>query len=132
MSNSKQMRELMKNPKAMMDFQTRGLLPKMRKPIKTPLWELLNAIPARDRMSMRGIRLSPKLGYQNGTVFETAEHLFRWLGGNGELGPRETLPSESYAIRSFRKKLTLDDVKSHCAQVPSWWAHRGEPKGPGL
>lgn len=92
MSSSKIMHKLATDSKAMMEFKTRGRLPRMRDPLKTPLWELLNKIPVRDRMAMELVTLSPKLGYNIKSDFRNAEMLFQWLGGRSQMLSTSTLP----------------------------------------
>jgi len=117
--NSKIMKELATNPRAQMRFQTTGQVPRLRDPLDTPLRQLLLTMSPRDRIQYRGIRLSPKLGYQNSQQFQNGEQLFRWLGGSDQLLERQTLPSEAWAIRSFQKRLTRADLAEHCAQAPA-------------
>lgn len=132
MSSSKIMNKLAKDPRAMMKFQTTGQLPRMRDPLSTPLLELLKKISPRDRMAMEGVQLSPKLGYNNGTLFKSAEHLFQWLGGHTQRGEWETLPSESFAIRSFQKRLSLDDLKQATGRWPEYLDRRHGSSGPSF
>lgn len=118
MSNAKIVKHLATNPKAMMDFQAKGKLPTLREALETPLLRLLKKVPYRARTRIEGIRLSPKLGYQSNAEFRNAEMLFKWLGGYGQLGQWETLPSESMAIKTFNKALSLDDLKAHARSFP--------------
>lgn len=118
MSQGKIMKRLATNPKAMIDAETRGKLPGLREPLETPLLRLLKKVPPRDRVRISGIKLSPKLGYQSAAEFRNAEMLFKWLGGYGQLGDWETLPSESIAMKAFCKVLTLEDLKAHSKQFP--------------
>lgn len=118
MSQGKIMKHLATNPKAMMDFQTRGKLPTLREVRETPLLRLLKKLSPRSRMMIRGVRLGPHLGYRSVTQFDNAETLFNWLGGYGQLGSWETLPSESMAIQSFGKALTLNDLKEASTTFP--------------
>lgn len=118
MSQSKIMKRLATNPKAMMEFQARGKMPRLREALETPLLRLLKSMAPRDRVRFQGVKLSPKLGYQSNAEFRDAEILFRWLGGHGQMGEWETLPSETVAIRSFNKPLTLQDLKAHCQSFP--------------
>lgn len=118
--NGKMSKYLMTHPKAMMDYQATRRLPQVRKPLNTPLRELLMSMGPRERMQYRGIRLSPKLGYNGNMRFDNGEQLLNWLGSPyEELIGQESLPSESWAIRNFRQKLTKEDLASHCAQSPN-------------
>jgi len=113
--NSKQAKWIATHPKAMMDFQARGKLPRMFRP-ESPLISLLDSIHPRDRACIRGVRLSPALGYQCGHQFHTAEQLYRWLKPQPEMIEGEPFPAESFRNKAFRKRLTLEDLKPHCAK----------------
>lgn len=118
--NSKTLNKLMKRPHEFQKAMLNGGRVATRKPEQTPLLMLLRQIPPRLRMEFKGIRLSPKLGYNTGMPFANAHQLYRWLGGEEtELLASERLPSESYAIRSFRGPLSLETLASHCASAPS-------------
>lgn len=119
MSQSKIMKRLAANPKAMMNFQTRGTLPKMREAYETPLLRLLKRLSPRVRMQITGVKIGPHLGYRCDHQFRNAELLFKWLGGYGQLGEWETLPSESLSINNFGKALTMDDLKKASATFPN-------------
>lgn len=116
--NSKIMKELATNPRAHMDVQATGRLPRLRYPLQTPLLQLLKSMGPRERGQYRGVRVSPDIGYQCKHEFPTAEHLFRWLGGNEQILERKSIPGESFAIRNFRKTLTVDDLKAHSQIYP--------------
>ena len=113
-----QSKYLMRNAKALMDFQLTGRLPSIRKPLETPLWVCLNDIPPRLRAVIVGIKLNPALGYNCNYQFNTAEQLFQYLGGNNDLIEHQSLPSERYAIRAFQKVITLDDILENAASYP--------------
>lgn len=114
----KQMRYLIKNPQAMMKFQATGVLPQTRKAPSSPLIDLLEKLPPRLRLQIRGVRLHPHLGYQTSMQFHNAEQLFRWLRPERELVGNETTPSESYRNKGFVKKLTLEELREFCASWP--------------
>jgi len=116
--NSKIAHRLATNPKAHMDLVSKGKMPKMREPSKSPLWLLLNSLGSSELGKIQGIRLGPELGYESSMVFGNGHQLFRWLGGRQSLGDWENLPAESMEIRAFHKKLTLEDLKKHCAKGP--------------
>lgn len=118
MSQSKIMKRLATNPKAMMDFQSRGTLPKMRDAYETPLLRLLKKLSPRMRMEIQAVKLGPHLGYRCDHQFRNAEMLFKWLGGYGQLGEWETLPSESLAIKNFGKVLSVEDLKRASTSFP--------------
>ena len=111
----KQMRHLMRRPQAMMRHQMTGQLPRMVRP-SSPLIDLLERIPPRERVHYRGVQLHPELGYLCNMRFHTLEQLFRWLKPSNQLIEGESWPAESYRDKRFRRVLTRDDLKRHCAR----------------
>jgi hypothetical protein len=79
---------------------------------------LLETIPPRLRLRIRGVRLSPALGYQTGRQFHTAEQLLKWLKPDQQMLQDRSWPAESFRHKGFRKTLTLDDLKAHSAAWP--------------
>jgi hypothetical protein len=125
----KQIQYLARNPRAYLQFQATGRLPATVRP-SSPLITLLEAIPPRLRMQIRGVRLSPDLGYLNGMQFHTVEQLLRWLKPGAEMLVSESWPAESCRDKRFRRRLTLKDLKPHCASWPDervWAAFRISP-----
>lgn len=127
MSQGKIIKHLATNPKAMMDFQARGRLPKFRDVRETPLLRLLKKISPRTRVRIRGVKLGSNLGYHCDQIFDNAELLFKWLGGYGQIGDWETLPSESMAIQSFGKSLSLNDLKEASRSFPEKLVKKENP-----
>ncbi|WP_221072344.1 hypothetical protein [Vibrio alfacsensis] len=115
---SRAIRHLMHNPNALMRFHQTGEMPRPRDAPASPLRELLDRIPPRYHPLFRGIVLSPKLGFSRPVQFQTASQLYRWLGHNQKLFGNESLPYMSHQIRSFRERLTVDDLIAHCASTP--------------
>ncbi|MDD3575467.1 MAG: hypothetical protein PHT38_01125 [Halothiobacillus sp.] len=115
--NSKQMRYITRNPRALMEFQTTGRLPRMKR-LDSPLIRLLEQYTPRQRMQMRGVRLHPDLGYQTGMQFHTGEQLYRWVKPSAEVLECENIPAESYRNKRFNRELTEDDLRKHCASLP--------------
>lgn len=107
-----QIKALARSPKAQMDYMLRGKLPNTYTP-KSPLIELLENIPPRERLQFQGIRMSPKLGYETNQIFNNAEQLLRWLKPQQHM--TQPCPAESRKIQSFDKQLTIADLKSHCS-----------------
>lgn len=110
--NSKQARFLARNPRAMMQYKATGRLPQPFRP-SSPLIELLETMSPRERVELRGIRLSPALGYQTGQTFANAEQLYRFVKPQAEMSESEPFPAESMRIKRFAKRLTIDDLKEH-------------------
>jgi hypothetical protein len=108
---------MMRSPRAMMDFQLRGRLPDMVTP-SSPLITLLRSIPPAKRVRIRGIRLHPDLGYQCTMQFHNGEQLLNWLAPNDYLRP-DSWPAESFRIKQFSRRLTVEDLKVRCADWPN-------------
>lgn len=102
---------LMRSGKAMNDFKTTGRLPVLTYPDRTPLWILLNSLSPMERFNLKGVTLSPKLGYRCNITFNTGEQLFAWLGGKSKKCGLQSYPCDSYSIKLFNKRLTLSDLK---------------------
>jgi hypothetical protein len=117
--NSKILSRLAKTPRDMMVFQASSRLPKVKAPQKTPLWELLNSMNPRERSRYISVQLSPELGYNSFQKFNTGEHLFRWLGGNQQIGEWESNPSEGRVIRGFSKRLSKVDLETASVNHPA-------------
>jgi hypothetical protein len=109
MKNS-QIKYMMRNPKSLMEHQMTGRLPSVRKPTRTPLWTLLDSMTPRQRIDIKGVVLSPKLGYQCNIQFGSAEQLFDYLGGHTEIVGNSRLPSEERIMAGFNKKLQISDL----------------------
>lgn len=116
--SQKQMRQLATSPSAMARFRMTGELPRTVTP-SSPLIDLLEAIPPQVRLQMRGVRLSPRLGYLSGVQFHNAEQLMKWLKPDRQMLANQSWPAESQRDKRFRKTLALEDLKAHCASWPS-------------
>jgi hypothetical protein len=102
-------KRLMSSPKAMMDFQLRGKLPRLVNRPKSPLHQLLSSMTPMERSRFGPVKLSPKLGY-NSSLTLNCEQMLRWLGGNEPFGEWEHRQCDSCRIASFTKKLTISDL----------------------
>lgn len=101
---------MFKNGKEIMDFHLLGKLPANRKRIfKSPLINLLSKIPPRELLLYKGIRLSSKVGYTNGNVWSNGAILLRWL--KSDVG-------DSWRIKQFSKRLTIEELRFHCRLAP--------------
>lgn len=109
-----QLRQLMRNPKAMMDYQMYGRVPRGERP-DSPLITLLERYTPHDRLRIRGIRIA-SLGYTNSHLWQNAEQLYRWLKPSNEVFG--SYPAGSYQKASFRKRLTPDDLKAASMHYP--------------
>lgn len=113
--NARQAKWIARHPKAQMEYRVSGKVPRIIYP-NSPLIRLLESMGPRDRLAIRVVRLSPRLGYQTGQQFHTAEQLYRWLKPSSEMIEGEPFPAESFRIKSFLRPLTLADLKAHSAQ----------------
>lgn len=114
--NSDQMKKLIRSPMAMMRYQTTGQLPKGIKP-KSPLITLLESINPADRGRIVGVRVGSELGYNGTRQFHTAAQALRWIKPKEEVF--DSFPAESWIIRQFHRRLTIDDLADHCANMPA-------------
>lgn len=100
---TEQIKHMIRNPKAVMDYHMKGKLPNAIRPT-SPLISYLESIAPRDRQNIKNVRLSPKLGYQSGAQFRNAEQMLRYLK------PRDYVvgnwPAESVRIKAFNTKIT--------------------------
>ncbi len=116
--NSRQLRKIATNPRAMMRFQATGKPPEMWNP-DSPLTRLLENMSVRERLQMRAVRLNTGLGYTGDHLFHNAEQLLKWLKPPGGLVEGESCPAESRRIKSFRQQLTLNDLIDATQHVPA-------------
>lgn len=115
--HSKQIRELMRSPKAQIQHQLTGLPPRLITP-DSPLIRLLEQCSVRQRIAIRGVTISPDLGYSSGPRFDNAEQLYRWLKPSAQMLESETWPAEARRIKIFSRHLTEHDLKKACT---SWF-----------
>ncbi|WP_028492617.1 hypothetical protein [Thioalkalivibrio sp. ALE19] len=112
-------RYMMRHPRAMMRFQTQGETPHRVK-LQSPLINLLRRIPAPIRAQMRGVSVHPDLGYRTQAQFHTAEQLLRWLAPDSEVFEGEVPPSERMRDPRFTRPLTLDDLRPFVSDWPEY------------
>jgi hypothetical protein len=102
---SVQIKAMMRNPKAQMDYQLTNKLPDAVCP-SSPLIAFLESISPRERLRLRNIKLSTKLGYQSNANFSNGQLMLnylkpsKWVVGNW--------PAKSCQITNFRGTVTLD------------------------
>lgn len=124
MATTKQIQHMMRHPAEYMRFRATGQLPKGIVP-KSPLLDILNRIPPRDRARMLGFEIDPGLGYAGRRQFQTVEQAMRWLAPDSEVFG--SFPAESWRIKGFSARLSFDDVAAHCASVPDDVLRRHRP-----
>lgn len=113
---NRELNHLMRNPKALMEFNATGRYPRARRTVSTPLRELLESIPRYDWPKYKGIKLSRAMGFRCSARFSSLCQLYTWLGGNNEVVGNKQMPYESLVIRSV-KSVTIDTLIAHCSKV---------------
>lgn len=117
MTSPKQLRHIATNPEAYIRFQMTGKLPAVVRPA-SPLITLLEALTARERMAITGLKVNECLGYFNSRQFHTAEAALRWLKPASEMLESQSWPAESYRIKRFIDNIYLDALVANAARVP--------------
>lgn len=113
---SKVIRELARNPQALMKFQATGRLPREHRP-SGPLYDLLKAISPRDLGRLEGLTVGPALGYSGSRQFSYGSQALRWVAPPGD--NFHPWPSESWKMGNFSRRLYIEDLLDCCAKVPS-------------
>lgn len=112
------------NPNVQQQYFRTGKLPTDdHQRVKTPLIALINSIPPRDRLLIKGIQIGPSLGYTRTLQFHNAAQLHNWLCPSHGGGTA----ANASADRRFSRTLTIDDLSSCCSDLPAhvardWWA----------
>lgn len=114
---NKQMHYLATHPHAHAKFLMTGRVPR-EITLSSPLIDLLESLHPRERQSIRGVRLSPALGYQSRQQFHNAEQLYRWIKPAPRVLESTPVPAESVRIKRFHRKLTLNDLRKQSASWP--------------
>lgn len=113
-----QIKAMMKSPQKLMRFHLTGKPPMERKAPLTPLLALINTIPIRQWHCYVGVTVDKSLGFNGSRQFNTLHQAALWLGRRAILIDNQTMPYQSWAIRGFNKKLTLDDLNAKCSKHP--------------
>ncbi len=116
MATAKQLHLLATRPSAYARFVTTGRLPRGVRP-QSPLIDLLRALAPRDRLSIRGVVVDARLGYQGRRQFHDAQQALNWLAPSDEVFG--FFPAESWRIKQFQRALTLDDLVANCSGAPA-------------
>lgn len=82
-------------------------------PPPSPLIELLEAVPARERVQYVGLKVGPELGYRGVRTFRSAEAAFKWLRPQRPDGYEL-----SWRDRRFCRRLTRQDLAACCHRPP--------------
>ena len=102
---STEIKYLMRNQKAMMNFQLHKKMPNATKPT-SPLISYLESIPPRDRVNLKNVKLSPKLGYQSSLTFPNAQLMLNFLKPSQWMV--NDWPAKQYQIKTFQKQITKE------------------------
>lgn len=81
----------------------------------SPLLELLDRIPGAMLAQLRGVRLSPALGYRSAAIFQTGAQLHAWLRPFPVMLDTDSWPAESARDKAFRGPIPLETFLEHCA-----------------
>lgn len=78
---------------------------------ESPLFQLLDRIPADERFRISGITLGPKLGYSVKLYFSNADELHKWLM------PRQVVTNtfwraHALRVKGFDRTLGIDDLEA--------------------
>lgn len=115
--NQNQLNYMLRHPTAAMRFNMTGQLPRMVVP-DSPLIRLLEQISPGDRAAIRGLTVGPLLGYAGSRLFGSAEQALRWCKPAQQVIERESFPAESWRIKTFARRLYLDELVFNSAFVP--------------
>lgn len=119
MTDHSKIRQLIRNPKAMMDLQATGRLPQTpERDDPSPLARLLNSLTPRELLQITSVTVCPELGYQCRNTFRNAQQTLNWLYPDPINGA--TYPADAVRDRRFesrRPTLSIEDLAKH-ASVP--------------
>ena len=77
---------------------------------ESPLINFLSQTTLSQRLNIRNITLSERLGYRIEQQFRDAEALYRWLTPGQRIVTNFAWPAESHRIRWFRTPITAKDI----------------------
>lgn len=102
MSHSQRVRAMLRNPRAMMEFQATGRLPQLPdRERPSPLAALLLSLSPRDLAQIRNVSVGPDLGYCCRRQFPTAQAALNWLYPAHASGPT---PADAHRDRRFEAR----------------------------
>lgn len=102
------------NPAAYARFRMTGQLPRTTRP-DSPLIRLLESIPPRHRMLLKGLTVNPSLGYNGSRQFHNAEQALRWCKPANEVLESRSFPAESWRLKNFHQQLAIEDLLKNCS-----------------
>lgn len=112
---SQEIKHLLSNPKALMQFQSTGQYKRAKRTVSTPLRELIESLPPTSWSQYRGIVLSPELGFNCNFNFNSLGQLYQWLGGR-ELRVSGVMAYESYINRNV-SAVSKEALEKHCIML---------------
>lgn len=125
MATSTQLKLVASNPSAMSRYRLTGRLPEGLKP-ESPLITLLESIPSRDLLAIRGVVVDERLGYKGSRTFNTAGEALRWVKPSQVVFG--SFPAESWRLKSFRPPLSMKSLCECSSQFPDHLLrHSGAP-----
>ena len=113
--DSKTINYLVKHPAALLKFQMTGKVPTLSHKAASPLISLLESIPPRDLIDIKGVTINSSLGYTGSRVFSNAHQALHWVKPQYVAASH---PADSWRIKSFYKTLTIDDLRRNCKSFP--------------
>lgn len=113
MTTHRQIQLMLRSPKALLDFKTTGRLPTINVP-SGPLITLIESIPRSSWGHITSVVVGPKLGYQGSHRFHNLAQAMNWLKPSQV---SVSQPSESFRLKRFTTRLTIDDLKQF-SQMP--------------
>mgnify|MGYP003624997434 CR=1 FL=1 len=114
--SSRAMNHLARNPRALIEFQMTGKVPRGRRP-DSPLIRLLETLTPRARMSIEGVSIY-RLGYNTHYVFRNAEQLYRWVKPSEDVFG--SYPAETAKNHRFSGTISLDELLKSSKRHPEW------------
>lgn len=113
--SSKMLNHLARHPSAYARFAATGQLPESHRP-KSPLIDLLRAIGPRWCGAIRGLQVSPALGYAGSRRFASAAQALNWLAPSDEV--IGNYPAYSWQLKHFQQALWLQDLEAASTAFP--------------
>ncbi|WGK63429.1 hypothetical protein QAO71_17970 (plasmid) [Halopseudomonas sp. SMJS2] len=119
MSESSRIKEMLRSPKAMLQFQLTGQLPSLpprEKP--SPLAALLLSLSQRELLLVRNLMVGPDLGYQGQRTFANGAQALNWVYTKHA---SQHTPADSWRNRRFEqlsKPISLEQLLKQCSPPP--------------
>ena len=120
MASHNQMKEIIRNPRAHMNFQITGRLPTETRAPESALRALIDKIPRGLWGQFTNVKVDASLGFTGSRNFNNLAQVHQWIGGSNKtiIGNR-TMPYQSYMMRGFRKTLTIENLINNSTRTPN-------------